>query len=442
MQFRLLGIPVHVSSAFWIIALLISARHETMALVAATMAVVFVAVLVHELGHALVARAFGAAPAIVLHSFGGTTSIQGVRLPRGRNLLVTAAGPFAGFALGALVVLVNRLLPSTDAFWVEMYKQTLFVTFGWGVLNLLPVLPMDGGLILRDLLGPRLRTLAYGISALIGLALAVYCLKAKLIFGTVIFALGTYHSIRALMGHEQAERDETVRDEETVLQLGQAEDSLAAGRLDEAAARASVVLQVSGDPVVRDRARRVIGWVAVHREDSPAALESLRSIERPDIADDVLRAQALDVAGQRDAAFVLLERRTHDHPEGPTLEPLLRGLAAVGRYPDLADLARKHGPVAAPGALDFAGEALHEQALYEEAGGVRALLFDRVGTGRIACEGARSFAKAGEPSRALALLEQAVELGYAGVRDALSSRDLDSLRDDPRFLALEARLPA
>jgi hypothetical protein len=40
----------------------------------------------------------------------------------------------------------------------------------------------------------------------------------------------------------------------------------------------------------------------------------------------------------------------------------------------------------------------------------------------------------------LALLEQAIELGYAGVRDAVASRDLDSLRDDPRFLALEARL--
>jgi hypothetical protein len=184
----------------------------------------------------------------------------------------------------------------------------------------------------------------------------------------------------------------------------------------------------------------VLGWVGVYQADAPFALEALRSIERPHPDDDILRAQALDVAGERDAAFAILEKRTHERPDGPTLEPLLRGLAAVNKVDEIAELSRRYGHVASPEALEFAGETLHDQGHYGDAGGIRAQLFDRVGSPRVAVDGAKSFAKAGERSRALALLEQAIELGYAGVRDAVASRDLDSLRDDPRFLALEARL--
>jgi Zn-dependent protease len=439
-QFRLFGIPVHVSSAFWLIALLIAARHNSMGLIVATMGVVFLAVLVHELGHALAAKAFGAVPGILLHSFGGTTSIQGVRLPRGRNIVVTAAGPFAGFLLGGAIVVAVKLMGPLTPFWEVLYDQTLFVTFGWGILNLMPVLPMDGGLLLRDILGPRFRTLAYVISGLVGLALAVYCLKAKIVFGAIIFAMGTYHSVRGLFTQERQDEEEGARTTEAKEQLVLAERAMQAEQFEEAIGRASVVLQLAAAPELRDDARRLIGWASVLQENPTAAMEALRSIERPVVEDDVLRAQALDVAGQRDAAFTLLRKRTHEFPAGPTLEPLLRGLSLVKNYNEISDLAREFGPVAESGALRFAGDTLHAQGMFDDAGGVRALLFDRTGEATVAVDAARSFARAGKPGRALALLEAVAAASKGAFQEAISSTDWDSLRDDPRFVAMTTRV--
>jgi hypothetical protein len=301
-------------------------------------------------------------------------------------------------------------------------------------------LPMDGGLLLRDILGPRFRTLAYVISGLVGLALAVYCLKAKLIFGTVIFAMGTYHSIRGLFTQEKQDEEEGARTTEAKEQLALAERALQAEQFEEALGRASVVLQLAPEPELRDDARRLIGWASVLQENPAAAMEALRSIERPAIEDDVLRAHALDVAGQRDAAFVLLRKRTHELPSGPTLEPLLRGLSLVKNYSEISDLARELGPVGDPAALRFAGDTLHEQGMFDDAGGVRALLFDRTGDPAMATAAARSFARAGKAGRALALLEAVATSSNTSLLEAIGSADLDSLRDDPRFVAMTSRM--
>lgn len=439
-QFQLFGIPVRVGTTFWLIAFVVSMHQRPTSLLVVSMAMVFVAVMVHELGHALVARAFGVSPGILLEGLGGHTVMGGVRLPRGRNILVTAAGPFAGFALGLAVWALNRFHPATDPFWLGLYKHTLFVTVGWGILNLLPIFPLDGGLILRDAVGPRFHWLAYGFSVLVGVAVIALSLLTKQIFLTVLFAMLTYESLKMLFRRKEANEEEVARNGEAERQLVVAQGALESGALDEAAGRAAVVLQIAGDPSARDGARRILAAVAIQREDAPSALEAIRTLEQAQPSDEILRAQALDVAGERDAAFAILEKRTHEHPDGPTFEPLIQGLLAVGRVDEIAALARRYALEAQPSALSFAAETLHDQGRYVDAGGIWALLLDRVGTPRFAFEAAKSFARAGDIKRALALLEQAFELGYGGLREELASRDLDALREEPRFVAITSRL--
>ena len=73
--------------------------------------VVFVSILVHELGHALVARAYGYRPQIVIEWFGGHTQPNaGEPIPWFKDILLTAAGPIFGFTLGVLGVLGLSLL--------------------------------------------------------------------------------------------------------------------------------------------------------------------------------------------------------------------------------------------------------------------------------------------------------------------------------------------
>ena len=77
MKFRIAGSHVHVQGAFWITALLLGAGLRDAGLLVLWMAVVFVSVLVHELGHVAAMRWFGGAGDIVLTAFGGVAIPSG-----------------------------------------------------------------------------------------------------------------------------------------------------------------------------------------------------------------------------------------------------------------------------------------------------------------------------------------------------------------------------
>ncbi|MDP2308188.1 MAG: hypothetical protein Q8P18_19365 [Pseudomonadota bacterium] len=145
---RLFGFPITLDpSALAILALMVlmgaqrgahSAYYSFM-----LMLVVFGSVMVHELGHAFAARAYGLGPiAITLHGFGGLTQFSQSPKPR-QGIFITLAGPFAGFALG-LVALVGSLFIDTPVVGSLLVTATTFNLF-WSAFNLLPMYPLDGG---------------------------------------------------------------------------------------------------------------------------------------------------------------------------------------------------------------------------------------------------------------------------------------------------------
>jgi Zn-dependent protease len=155
LSFRLGKIPVRIQPSFFLIALLfVGFGGQDLRVLGAWVAIVFVSVMLHELGHATMGLAFGLSPSIDLHGMGGTTSwTGGPPLPTGKRILISLAGPFAGFALAALVRygLGPRVFPPT-LLGTFAYDNLLRVNFGWGVLNLLPMLPLDGGNVLTQVL--------------------------------------------------------------------------------------------------------------------------------------------------------------------------------------------------------------------------------------------------------------------------------------------------
>src|SRR5882762_9255582 len=77
--------------------------------------IVFVSVLLHELGHAFIGRIFGLHPSIQLYAFGGQTSwVGGRNIGDGKSLLISLAGPFVSLALAAIGFVVAIRFP-TDA---------------------------------------------------------------------------------------------------------------------------------------------------------------------------------------------------------------------------------------------------------------------------------------------------------------------------------------
>ena len=114
-RFSIFGIPVLVHPFFWVTLALIGGAlnaNSPSAILGLCLFLLagFISILVHELGHALTARRFGARSEIVLQAFGGYAAYSGVRLTRPQSFAVTAAGPAVQILLGvALYMLIPRL---------------------------------------------------------------------------------------------------------------------------------------------------------------------------------------------------------------------------------------------------------------------------------------------------------------------------------------------
>ena len=234
LHFRLFGVPVRVHPFFWIVALLLGMGGGDRADPVNTLiwvAVVFVSIQVHEFGHALTQRYYGGNPWITLYSFGGLASCNDCdRSPRSQ-ILILLAGPGAGFLLAAVVVGVLAATGHLRGFalglipidWIPydlLYIQErqklsprdasvwylLQINILWGLINLLPVYPLDGGQIAREILtlrnarGGIVRSLqlSIGTAALV----AVYALVNNEFFLCLMFGFLAYGSYQALQSYQ------------------------------------------------------------------------------------------------------------------------------------------------------------------------------------------------------------------------------------------------
>ena len=151
LRFRVLGFPVRVEPMFFLIMGLFGvAGGREGVYVAEWIVVAGFGILVHELGHALAFRRFGSPAEIVLHGFGGFTT--GQAQPPRRSIVVSVAGPAMGFAAGAIGVWLYRSVGSDSELLNYALSDLIFVTVVWGVFNLLPILPLDGGAVVASAL--------------------------------------------------------------------------------------------------------------------------------------------------------------------------------------------------------------------------------------------------------------------------------------------------
>jgi Zn-dependent protease len=179
---RFAGIDVFVHSTFLLLLFYFAAMagdHLVSTLV--SVLAVFGCVLLHEFGHALMARRFGIETEdITLYPIGGVARLR--RLPRapGAELLIALAGPAVNFAIVATVMILgllglDQVLVDTGfGFFAAFLEQLVFINLILGVFNLIPAFPMDGGRVLRALLSGWLgRAQATSIAAGLGRLLAV-----------------------------------------------------------------------------------------------------------------------------------------------------------------------------------------------------------------------------------------------------------------------------
>lgn len=147
LRFQLFGIPVGVHVTFLLIVVL-GPRDSAVAMVLWVLAA-FLAILLHEFGHALTARTFGAEGVnVTLYALGGLTSYSTPRaISHGRSFLIAAAGSGVGIAAGLALIGLGRL--DLFATWpveiIDFLDGFVWVALVWGILNWIPIVPLDGG---------------------------------------------------------------------------------------------------------------------------------------------------------------------------------------------------------------------------------------------------------------------------------------------------------
>ena len=142
---------------------------------------IFAVIVVHELGHALVARRFGIATRdIMLLPIGGIASLEHMPDNPRQELAVAIVGPLINLAIaGALWIAIaatggTTRLAEVTTLGGALLTQLMWINIGLAVFNLLPAFPMDGGRVLRAVLAMRMsHDRATGIAAKLGKGFAV-----------------------------------------------------------------------------------------------------------------------------------------------------------------------------------------------------------------------------------------------------------------------------
>ena len=183
------GIKVFIHWTFWIIIGWIFMMHFQMGhgwaegiQGALFILVLFACVVLHEFGHALMAKRYGIPTRdITLYPIGGVASLDKMPDKPAKELAVALAGPAVNFVIaGVLYIFLyvnDQLLPiseidhmSGDNFWFNIMAANVILA----VFNLIPAFPMDGGRVLRALLAFNMGKLkATTIAARVGQFLAI-----------------------------------------------------------------------------------------------------------------------------------------------------------------------------------------------------------------------------------------------------------------------------
>ncbi len=214
LKFTLFGFPIRIQWMFWLIGcllmsgLLTSPSPVALQLLLIWLVVFFISILWHELGHAFAMRHYGGRPDILLYGMGGVCSSVG-RYTRRQSMIISAAGPAAGFLL-ALIALLVMLMLGYNISWKLGFQSRTEFGFGlllrintfWTLLNLLPVLPLDGGNILRSFMSntnpaivPKIGMVTAGIAAILGFVVL------NSLFMALIFGYLAYQNWKMTQGH-------------------------------------------------------------------------------------------------------------------------------------------------------------------------------------------------------------------------------------------------
>lgn len=274
-------IPLIIHPFFWITAALIGwLNSRSMMGTFIWMGIIVVSVVVHEFGHALTAKAFKQKARIQLIALGGLTSFEGPKLKYWKQFLITLNGPLFGF--GLFLVATALLDFSWPPLFMKILKVTQIANLFWTIINLLPVLPLDGGQLLRIALEGMFGVAGFKASLLIGAILAgliaLYFFLIQAILVGALFFLFAYQSFDMWRKSRFATRND--RDDDVKKDLLEAEVALQEGRKEDAKQLLEEVRSKGAHGILAFTATQYLALLAAEEGRTEEAYELLLPIRQ------------------------------------------------------------------------------------------------------------------------------------------------------------------
>lgn len=369
-------IPVAIYPAFWVFAALIGFLNSGSFLgTCIWIGIIFVSVLFHEFGHALTALFMRKKPRIELVAMGGITYHGGEHLPLWKQFIIVLNGPLFGFLLFLGALGLRQYSPLNVGLTGAMLLTFQWVNLIWTVLNLLPILPLDGGQLLRILLESFFGLKGFRYALFVSMTIAFTISLAAFLFqyfliGAILFmfAFQSFDTWKKSRFLSEPDRDDKVRE---VLQRG--ENALQRGE----------------------------------KEVAKAAFEKLRAVAS--------KGMTYNLATQY-LAFIYYDEG-HLEETYQLLLPIRNDLN--------------------PDALCLLHRAAFAQKDYALVEGLAAGCFQTLPTAETALRNASAAAQLNKAEAALGWLQAALDEGVENLREVLADKQFDPIRSDPSFQAFQ-----
>ncbi len=452
-SFRVGGIPVTIHLTFLLVIAFLGFDAGGLDRVAVWVAVATAAVLVHELGHAVVGRLAGLQPRIDLAGFGGVTSWSAHQhgrsrggLGRGWSLAISLAGPFTGFLGGGIAVALGApccRIPAGGDLAAFAAGVWLFASFGWGILNLLPILPLDGGQALRELLpgtpAQRLQRAA-AVGVVVGGLLVAWALTTGQAFLALLAGWIAWSNV------QQVQAARSARPGSPASRVAALQEAARAGDAARVIEESAELYPTATEPRVRQF----------------AVLTHIQGLLRAGRTADAYRA-VVDPRRDVDLPTELVGGVVARHPDRREVDTVARGWAARATHRDTRGLAAvvlsAHGhhdevltllrgattdpPVVEAGVAVAVQTAAHQAGRHDTAAAIGHALLGPGGLRSpvLAYNTACSLARAGRPDDAVRTLSDALRLGFSDLELLAGDDDLAALHDHPAWPRLRQGEP-
>ena len=322
-------IPISIHPFFWIFAALIGfLMSQTIMGTVLWIIIIVISVLVHELGHATTSLIFKQNPKIELVAMGGLTSYKGKKLKYYQQFLIVLMGPVFGFLLFALASLILWLNFITNPTLLATIKVMQVVNLFWSIVNLLPIIPLDGGQLLRIALEAFFGIKGFKLSLLLGFIFAA--VLALVSFAVRYYLLGALFFLFAFQSFDMYRKSKNIqkcdRDENLAELLIKAQLLIKEGNKDEAQKLLEDLRSKTKEGLIYVQATHLLAFLFNDQKDRKKTYEYLLSI-KDKIADDAI-CLLHELAFEEEDFKLVKELSASSYKLSPTMEIALKNAKA------------------------------------------------------------------------------------------------------------------